>query len=1014
MSMNKKILFIPALALCATLFACNKGDVTKGDIVYYQVDGGYCVDSLKNMDRTKITSITVPNTINGQPVVEISKGAFKGCISLKEISLPFIGHKADAIGIGGLFGYVFGDEMYEGGGAYTWQCYGLGDRYDDPASDYHEFVIPSSLHKVTVTGGQYICPGAFSQCKFLREINITEGNEATEIGNYAFYNCLSLHHFNIPNKIKTIGRKAFQRCYNLMEVNIPDGVTKIKHNAFSQCISATQASIPSSVTDMGRLVFEDFISGLITTTAKEDQPNWDKEWASDGASIVYDYHNGGLIFSSEAQYALCGEGDNQYLFLVQWIGDWTDPVLTVPSKVTIGSKTYNLLKIGPSVFSENEYITKVIIEDGIEVIGAHAFEKCHLLEQIELPDSLKEIGAGAFYKCDRLGSHIVLDGSKNVRNVIDLKNVEKIDYQAFKDCFATDELSDSVTDHTWYSGLQYVKLGDNLKEIGDSAFEGCELLNGSNIPGDEEQPIFTLPKSVTTVGEKAFYSTFKYDAKNSSTTDTANIIFEHPENGRSSLKNVGENAFALMGVDAKVIELQPEKGYKHYIQINVDLGDFEPANGIITPYMFYASYLGFIDNFPTSEKVTEIGEYAFYYCHGKSVNQSSTTVEHISVINIPVNTIKVGDHAFHYCEYVLFENLLKPASGDSPLTKLTSIGTYSFSDCAYSRFNSLKVPDSVSTIGTYAFSNCNNLLTAELPVNDDFITLANATFSSCTSLGKNDTDWTMIIPASVTTIGSSAFSNCIALRHIECKATFEDGAPRNTITSIGSSAFNKCSSLIDIVYNCELNTTTFGSSVYSGCSALDFSDQDSLYYKNLATIPTSEFASCNSLITFDIASSTTTINESAFSACVGLTTVTGGTALTTINTNAFSGCTALSTFTLADSVSTLGNGAFSNCTALESITLPSSMVLPWTGSKGMGSNVFSGWKWETSGDHPITQTIYFQEVNIVNEERSKIGESDIHTVWGWTLTYHDAGDGEYYYTCPATGSNTVRLHQVEA
>lgn len=1003
--MNKKILFVPALALCATLFACNKGDVTKGDIVYYQVDGGYCVDSLKNMDRTKITSITVPNTINGQPVVEISKGAFKGCISLKEISLPFIGHKSDAIGIGGLFGYVFGDEMYEGGGAYTWQCYGLGDRYDDPASDYHEFVIPSSLHKVTITGGQYICPGAFSQCKFLREINITEGNNATEIGNYAFYNCLSLHHFNIPEKIKTIGRKAFQRCYNLMEIKIPDGVTKIKHNAFSQCISATQATIPSSVVDMGRLVFEDFISGLITTTVKEDQPKWDKEWASDGASIVYDYHDGGLLFSSNAQYALCGEGDNQYLFLVQWIGDWEEPVLTISSKVTIGSKTYDLLKIGPSVFSENEYITKVIIDEGVQVIGAHAFEKCHYLEQIELPNSLKEIGAGAFYNCDRLGSHIMLDGTKDVRNVIDLKNVEKIDYQAFKNCFATDELSDSVPDHTWYSGLQYVKLSDNLKEIGDSAFEGCELLRGSAIPGEGEQPVFTIPESVTTIGEKAFYSTFKYDATNASTAATTSIVFEHEENGRPAPMDIGENAFALMGVDSRVKELQPEKGYQHNLQINVDLGNFEPTNGIITPYMFYASYLGFIDNFPTSENITEIGDYAFYYCYGKS----DTKIPHISTINIPVNVTRIGDYAFRYCSSVKFENLMDPGEGqDSPLTKLTSIGSYAFCDCAYSGFSSLKIPDSVETIGTYAFDDCTGLLTATLPKNDKFTTLPAAIFASCTGLGKNDTNWKLIIPASVTTVGGSAFASCSALRHIEYEATFDDGSPRNIITSIGSSAYSKCSSLIDIVYNCELNTTTFGTYVYNGCTVLDFTDQDSLYYKNLATIPSYEFAGCNNLTTFDIASSTTTINEAAFSGCTGLTTVTGATALTTINASAFSGCSKLNSFVLADSISTLGNYAFSGCIGLKSITLPSSLVLPWTGSKGMGSNVFSGWKWETTGASPIQQTIYFREVNIEAEDVGKIGQSDITTKWGWELKIHDAGTS-YYYTCADTGSTTVRL-----
>ena len=149
--MNKNILIVPAaLLMAAGLASCNKGADTKGHLVTYDVEGGVCVTSLSNSNREAITEIEVPNTINGKKVIEISKGAFKACPNLKSISLPFIGHKSNSDGIAGLFGYVFGDEMYDGGGAFTWQCYGLGNRYDDGITDYHEFAIPTTLHNVKI------------------------------------------------------------------------------------------------------------------------------------------------------------------------------------------------------------------------------------------------------------------------------------------------------------------------------------------------------------------------------------------------------------------------------------------------------------------------------------------------------------------------------------------------------------------------------------------------------------------------------------------------------------------------------------------------------------------------------------------------------------------------------------------------------------------------------------------------------------------------------------------------
>lgn len=972
--MNKKIFVIPAaLLMVSGLASCNNGADKNGHLVTYDVAGGVCVASLSNSNRSAITKIEVPNAIGGKPVVEISKGAFKACPNLKSISLPFIGHKTNSDGIGGLFGYVFGDEMYDGGGAFTWQCYGLGNNYDDGITDYHEFAIPKSLQNVTITGGNYISAGAFSKCTTLRNITITNDNKATEIGNYAFYDCTSLKSFTIPNNVKTIGRKAFQRCYNLQTINIPDGVETIRHNAFSKCISAARATIPTSVTSMGKLVFEDFISGLIMTELENDPAGWDPEWANSTASIVYDYHGDSLIMDENEQLAICGKGNDRYFFLVQYIGEWKgdEGKITIPGEKTVNGLTLPLKKIGPSVFMENTNIHELTIEEGVEVIGAHAFKTCINLEKINLPESLKEIGAYAFYDCRRLGHN----------NTVDLVNVEKIDNCAFMNCFSQDE-------HGKY-GLKNLKLSDNLKEIGDSAFENDELLIGLHKEQTEETAEgyeLVIPKMVTKIGARAFFNTFKYRGDEDKKISTAKLTFEHDEDEPCNIAEVGDSAFELLGVSGRTKELYPQ--YSDTLQIYVDLGKIKIEK--IPNRMFYLSYLGNVENFPV-DTLKEVGEYAFYYTYGRSG---------YSKIKLGDNLTTIGNYAFCNCYYYEF-NLFNNIEHDE--FNIQTIGNYAFSSCYYSKNTELIIPDSVETIGSAGFNNCYSLTNIVFPDDCKVTRLESSVFASCTGLGKNDPEsgdqFTFELPASINYVGGSAFASCRYLKHIVFKNTDD------CITYVGGSAFSECNALLDVKYTLKQEgnplskCTSFGGSVYNNCYKL----VEPYIPFQVTSIGSYVFNGCQVMTKFDIPHSVTTIGESAFSSCYALTEVTGGEGLTTINANAFNNCENLSIFNMPITVSTIANYAFSGCTSLgkdddNRFILPSALTQSWTGSKGMGSNVFSDWTEE--------QTIFFRGANLTkpfDETADKI-----ETLWGWTLEKKTEG-GKTFYTCAASGSSEVHF-----
>ena len=948
-----KIKYIPlSLLFIIPLASCGDNNSSQGKLVTYDVEGGVCVASLSNKDRSKITNITVPNKINGKKVVEISKGAFKSCTSLKSISLPFIGHTYDGQGIGGLFGYVFGDEMYEGGGAYTWQCFGLGDQYDDTPTDYYEFAIPTSLNKVTITGGEYIAPGAFSNCRYLRDITIN-GNNATEIGNYAFYECIALKNFTISDKIVTIGKQSFERCYNLTKIIIPNSVKKIKHNAFSKCISASQASIPSSVTDMGKLVFDDFVSGIITTTLTESDiasRNWDKEWVNSGASIIYEYNEGAMFYVNGAQLALCGTGNDKYLFLVQYIGGWDESTsVVIPGSVQIEGATYDLRKIGPSIFSENETIEKVTFQKGIKVIGAHSFEYCTNLKTIVFEEGVEEIGTQAFIGCTSLDN-------------VDLKGTKKIGEAAFKDCFGVNEIGERT-------GLRTLDFGEGVIEIGNSAFENCEMLATSTLeePTPSNDSVITkkliIPASVEKIGDRAFYNTFRY-SYGAKDADIYVSTIEFTEN--SKLKTIGQYAFASMGVSSYTIE-----GYSDQYRINIEFNGLNELTEI-PDYLFHSTYLGILRNFP--QNITRIGDYSFYYCYG--FYEADSTDRKPIVFNNKLTYI--GQYAFYYCTRYFF------TFPDNIGSNLKTIGRNAFYNCSYANFKEAILPDSVTSIGISAFSSCSSLLKVHIPENNEYTKLEDSTFSSCTNLAKND-NGEITIPSNINKLGSSVFASCSSLK----KITFS-----NDITEMGSSVFSACTSLENIEWgeNGLDDCTKFGTSVYNRCYRLDVNDM-LIPTAAVAYVPSSTFYECTQIVTYD-AYGKTGFRDKCFYGCNKLVSVTRADSINHIYSSAFQGCSLLKTFTIPDQVNAIGDNAFAGCVSLTTLTIPSSIKQAWDSStsRGIGVTPFTGWG--------SNQTIKFKKTHIESTDFS----GNIKTVWGWTLSNKGS-----YYTCAASGSSQVHF-----
>jgi len=231
------------------------------------------------VDDTSVTSIIIPDTINGKKVTKIEDYAFKDCESLQTITI--------------------GDNV-------------------------------TSI-------GKY----AFQNCKKLDNVVIPES--VTTYGDDIFNNCISLTDVSLPSNLTEVPRSMFVHCINLKTVDIPDTVTKINDYAFFECYNLQSITIPANVTEIGtkntfkdcyRLVEIRNLSNITLTIgnsgygqlAQRAKVILTNETDESIISTIddYDFYTLNKGTDSEKKYLLCYNG--------------SDETVTLPSESTVGSQ----------------------------------------------------------------------------------------------------------------------------------------------------------------------------------------------------------------------------------------------------------------------------------------------------------------------------------------------------------------------------------------------------------------------------------------------------------------------------------------------------------------------------------------------------------------------------------------------------------------------------------------------------------------------------------------------------
>lgn len=255
----------------------------------------------------------------------------------------------------------------------------------------------------------------------------------------------------------------------------------------------------------------------------------------------------------------------------------------------------------------DNFLTDIVIENGVTSIGDHAFYDCEAATDITIPDTVQSIGVGSFWYC------------KKLENIVLPEALTSIGDSAFSQCVSlrTIEIPNSVTEigrsvFINCSSLTYASVSNKVETIPERMFYNCSNLTSVYIPD-----------SVTTIGNYAF----DYCERLAS--------IEIPEN----ITYIGSDAF---GNCSNLKSL--------YIK---DLKKYCEATILSTPLLKGNLYLNgeLVTELVIPDGVTKISEKAFRNCTG------------IKKIIVPKSVEAIYEYTFNGCNSL--EEITVPFIGKS-------------------------------------------------------------------------------------------------------------------------------------------------------------------------------------------------------------------------------------------------------------------------------------------------------------------------------------------------------------
>ena len=268
---------------------------------------------------------------------------------------------------------------------------------------------------------------------------------------------------------------------------------------------------------------------------------------ADGVTIYYKLINN----STEVEVSYRGSSFSSY-------SNEYSGVVNIPASVTYNGMTYPVTSIGESAFDKCTSLTSVTIPNSVTSIGNGAFYVCRGLTTVTIPNSVTSIGDYAFSRCTGLTSVTIPNSVTSIGDgafyfCSDLTEINVDENNTAYSSIDGVLFNKSQTELILYPRRKQgtYTIPNSVTSIGDRAFRECTGLTS-----------VTIPNSVTSIGICAFYrcsglTEINVDENNSTYSSIDGVLFNKSQTGLiqypggkqgaytipNSVTSIGESAF---------------------------------------------------------------------------------------------------------------------------------------------------------------------------------------------------------------------------------------------------------------------------------------------------------------------------------------------------------------------------------------------------------------------------------------------------------------------------------------